>query len=70
MSAVLLAGEVKDHGILVISLHPGWVRTDMGTDRALISKEESIEGSLRALGSAGEESYGKILSFEGKILPF
>uniref|UniRef100_A0A0B7A6D8 C-factor n=2 Tax=Arion vulgaris TaxID=1028688 RepID=A0A0B7A6D8_9EUPU len=70
MSAILLARELKESGIYVTALHPGWARTDMGTDTAPISKEESIGGSLKALGDAGEESHGKILTFEGNILPY
>ncbi|BFZ23265.1 hypothetical protein BsWGS_26303 [Bradybaena similaris] len=70
MITILLAVELRELGIYVTALHPGWARTDMGTELAQISAEESITGSLKALGNAGVESHGKILSYEGQIVPF
>ena len=37
MFTVHLAASVKDHGILVNSVHPGWVKTDMGGEEAPLS---------------------------------
>lgn len=70
MSAILLSLELKDDEIFVVAFHPGWVRTDMGTESALISKEDSVEGGLRALGDAGPDSHGKLLCFDGTIMPY
>lgn len=39
----ILAEEVKDDNILVVSLDPGWVRTDLGGPNAMLSIEEGIE---------------------------
>lgn len=39
----LLASETRGENILVNSVCPGWVRTDMGTDRAPLSVEEGAD---------------------------
>ncbi len=43
-----VAIDLKDQGIIVITLHPGWVKTAMGGPNAEITPEESASG-IRAL---------------------
>jgi NAD(P)-dependent dehydrogenase (short-subunit alcohol dehydrogenase family) len=38
-----LAGALRAYGIRVNSAHPGWVKTDMGTDAATLSIEEGAK---------------------------
>ncbi len=45
-----LALDLKDRGIVVGIVHPGWVQTDMGGPNAQISPQESAMG-LRQVGS-------------------
>jgi len=50
-----LAHELKDTGIKVNSAHPGWVKTDMGTDAAPMELEEGGKTgvTLALLGEDG-----------------
>jgi len=42
-------GEVGAHNLTVLSLHPGWVRTDMGGPGAAVSVEDSAQGMVTVL---------------------
>lgn len=65
-----LSMELKDRGITVALLHPGWVRTDMGTEAAEISVEESASGLRSVIAGLGLEDSGRFLSYEGKEIPW
>mgnify|MGYP000306616733 CR=1 FL=1 len=56
--------------ISVVSLHPGWVQTEMGGPDALISTAESVAGLQQVLLQAGPEQSGQFLEYNGKIIPW
>lgn len=65
-----LAHDLKAEGIIVITLHPGWVQTDMGGSNAPLQPNESIKGMLDLAERLTIEDTGKFLSFEGEVLPW
>jgi NAD(P)-dependent dehydrogenase (short-subunit alcohol dehydrogenase family) len=65
-----LSIDLADRGISVISLHPGWVKTDMGGPNAEISTEESVSGLKSILQSAGPEQSGQFIEFNGSSIPW
>ena len=60
--------EAKERGVTVLSLHPGWVQTDMGGPNAKITVEESAKG----LADVVENARGgyAFVDYTGKTLPF
>ncbi|GFR83681.1 carbonyl reductase [NADPH] 1 [Elysia marginata] len=70
MAVILMARELREAGIFVNALHPGWVRTDMGGPNAHLSQEESVSGCLQQISSASEQTNGKLVQYDGEILPY
>jgi NAD(P)-dependent dehydrogenase (short-subunit alcohol dehydrogenase family) len=64
--SVLLAPR----GIIVLALHPGWVRTDMGGAGAPLEPEASVRGLREVIAGAKREDSGKFLSHEGAPIPW
>ncbi|CAN8186924.1 unnamed protein product [Coccothraustes coccothraustes] len=63
----------KEHGILCVALHPGWVQTDMGSaagDAAPMTRDDSVQGMLKVLSSLSEKDTGAYLDWEGNVIPW
>ena len=62
--------DLAEDGITVVSISPGWVRTDMGGPEAKYSVEESVEQILRNVEGFGPEDSGGFFGEDGERLPF
>jgi NAD(P)-dependent dehydrogenase (short-subunit alcohol dehydrogenase family) len=63
-----LATDLSAEGITVISMHPGWVRTDMGGGSADIGVEESAAGILQVSRALNIENSGTFINYDGSKL--
>lgn len=68
MCTRLQAGELKGDNVIVIAMHPGWVRTDMGGSNARLSTEESVTGMIEVIGDVTLEDTGRFLAYDGEPL--
>jgi NAD(P)-dependent dehydrogenase (short-subunit alcohol dehydrogenase family) len=51
-----------------VTLHPGWVQTDMGGDGADITVEHSVQTMRRTVASLSSEDNGRFLNHDGQPL--
>ncbi|MBI2473793.1 SDR family NAD(P)-dependent oxidoreductase [Candidatus Uhrbacteria bacterium] len=63
----VLALELADTGIIVSSVHPGWVKTDIGGQEATLTPQQAAEG-IYAVATMRPESGG--FWFAGEPLPW
>ncbi|XP_055582908.1 LOW QUALITY PROTEIN: C-factor-like [Falco cherrug] len=65
-----MAADFQDKGILCAAIHPGWVKTDMGTEKAPLMVERSMRGILAVLASLSQDTSGAFLDWAGSSLPW
>jgi len=65
-----MAVDLAPHGVHVISLHPGWVQTDMTRQSALIDAASSVAGMTRVIAARDKYEAGLFVAFDGKVVPF
>ncbi|XP_020637972.3 uncharacterized protein LOC110073295 [Pogona vitticeps] len=65
-----LAADLKSDGILCISLHPGWIQTDMGGEMAPLKIQDTIPEILSMLARLREEHNGSFLDWQGETVPW
>lgn len=65
----LFEQQAKGRGIAVVSLHPGWVKTDMGGGNAPVTVEQSARGLVDLL-VADQPLAHRFLNYDGRELPW
>lgn len=65
-----LAVEFKDDGFTFTVLHPGWVKTDMTSDAATYTPQESAEHLYKVISGLGKADNGKFYDLFGKDIPW
>lgn len=53
-------------GALLVTMDPGWVRTEMGGASAPLSVEQSVQGMRATLAGAGPQDAGRLLHHDGR----
>ena len=61
----LTAAELAIHAVTVVSLNPGWVKTEMGGAQAPLDAATSVAGTLKVIDSLEIGSSGRFLDYTG-----
>ncbi len=70
MAARSLAHDLRDSGVAVAILHPGFVRTDMTGHQGLIDPPESAAGLIERIDELTVENTGRFWHTNGEELPW
>lgn len=63
--------DLQQQGIKILLLHPGWVKTRMGGEKALITPQESIAGMRQVIDSyAPLPGELRFYRYNGEIIPW
>ena len=65
-----LAVDLKDQGVSVGIVHPGWVLTDMGGANALIDVQTSINGLCKVIENLNLTNSGQFFNYDGSGIPW
>ena len=65
-----MAIELRGVGIATMVLHPGWVRTGMGSSAAPLSAEESVRGMCEQIAALNMSRSGSFLDYSGASIPW
>jgi NAD(P)-dependent dehydrogenase (short-subunit alcohol dehydrogenase family) len=70
MGVKRLAAELAPRGIIVLSVHPGWLKTAMGGKSATLAPLDAAHAVLNLVEHARIEDAGKFLAYDGAELPW
>jgi NAD(P)-dependent dehydrogenase (short-subunit alcohol dehydrogenase family) len=65
-----LSIDLRDRGITVVTLHPGWVKTDMGGPDADLEIPTSVGAMVALFDRLRPEDSGKFFNYDGSVLPW
>ncbi len=70
MVAKGVSSDLGSRGVIVVALHPGWVKTRMGGAGAPVSVEQCIEGQHRLFDKLTMADSGRFFNYDGTQLPW
>ncbi len=68
MVTKILAFDLSEHNINAIGIHPGWVKTDMGTQSGLLDAQFSVNSMLKVIQNIDNNMSGKLINYDGKVM--
>ncbi len=69
-SMLSLSHDLRNQGIGVLILHPGWVLTDMGGPSALIDSKASVGGMCEVIDGFTLAKSGTFIKYDGRPMPW
>ncbi|WP_434560868.1 SDR family oxidoreductase [Pseudomonas sp. Z5-35] len=63
-------GQLGDKALTVLSLHPGWVKTDMGGEGADLDVETSTRGLIDQVNAYAAKGGHHFVNYKGETIPW
>jgi NAD(P)-dependent dehydrogenase (short-subunit alcohol dehydrogenase family) len=70
MLTVLMHQELAGEGFTVVSLDPGWNRTDMGGAEAPLDPRDTVGSMITLLDRLRQADSGKFIGYDGQLRPW
>ena len=70
MATVLMHRELSGEGFTVISLDPGWNRTEMGGGEAPLDPKDTVASMIGVLERLGQRDSGRFIGWDGESRPW
>jgi NAD(P)-dependent dehydrogenase (short-subunit alcohol dehydrogenase family) len=64
------SNDLRSRGVIVVTMHPGWVKTRMGGASAPLTTEQSVAGQQRLFDRLTTKDSGHFFNYDGKELPW
>lgn len=65
-----LSVNYKEEGLVFVTMHPGYVQTDMNDGQGNITTEQSAAGLFKVISNLNLDDNGKYYGWQGKELPW
>ncbi|KAB0794821.1 hypothetical protein PPYR_11660 [Photinus pyralis] len=66
MATKSMSVDLKDDGIIVTSIHPGWVKTDLGGQNAPMEIDDSTSSIVKFVSTLKQEHSGGFYQWDGQ----
>ncbi len=70
MISVRQSVHLRDAGIIVVAVHPGFLKTDMGGERASLPTNEGARGVIELVDGLTEADSGTFRQWDGAVHPW
>lgn len=70
LTRTFVAELAEQTGLTVLSMHPGWVKTDMGGAEAPLDVETSCRGMVEQVTRAAGQGGHRFIDYQGETLPW
>ncbi|MCD8510618.1 MAG: SDR family oxidoreductase [Bacillus sp. (in: Bacteria)] len=70
MFSAKLDKDLKNLGIRVLSVHPGWLKTDMGGEKAPLDPMVGAKGIVELMNLEGEKEHAVYVDYTGKRMEY
>lgn len=65
-----LSFDLKEDKVLVVSIHPGWIKTDMGGKQAPLEIDQAVPQIIQLFSNISQSHNGGFYQYDGKQLPW